>query len=416
MTWRPPARPQWAEELNAFGRMLGSPAALVALDEPSLQAAAIEAAGGLIDFGEDSRWRESFSLFVRALESEAKLNLVGRLMARNEIVRSLRNRLQVVAELKAHPEIAREKIAEPVLVTGTGRSGTSILHELLAQDPATRTLLTWEGLHPCPPPEAATYTSDPRIALAHREHATFWNLVTPEYATMHENAGDSPQEDSVIVMPAFLSDHFMGCYDVPSYAMHLAIADMTSAMSFHRQVLQLLQWRGPRGRWLLKWPGFLARLADFFAHYPDAHVVLIHRDPLKVLPSMMSLVATLRWQRSDDVSVEGVAAMATAGTALVLDHVMQLRASGALPDERIIDVRYADLMRDPWATMRAIYERLGRDFTADAEKHMRAYLAAKPKDRAGAHAYAFADTGLDRDETRARFAAYMARYGVREEV
>src|SRR5262245_19023297 len=116
MVWQPAARPQWVEELNAFGRTLGAPAALVPLDEASLIASAVHAAGGAKDFGDDASWRESFSFFLGALESEAKLNLVGRLMARNEIVRSLRNRLEVVATLKGHPEIASEEIREPVLV------------------------------------------------------------------------------------------------------------------------------------------------------------------------------------------------------------------------------------------------------------------------------------------------------------
>jgi hypothetical protein len=355
-------------------------------------------------------------LFLRALESEAKLNLVGRLLARNEIVRSLRNRLQVIAVLRARPEIASERVNAPLLVTGTGRSGTSILHELLAQDPDHRTLLTWEALHPCPPPERASYQTDARIGLAHREYATFWNLLTPEYSTMHENGGAVPQEDSVVVMPTFLSDHFMGCYDVPSYAAHLARSDMATALSFHRRVLQLLQSGGERGRWLLKWPGFLARLPDFFAGYPDAHVILTHRDPLKVIPSMTSLMATLRWQRSDRVSVEAVVEAAVRGTAAVLDRVTKLREEERLPNGRIIDVRYADLVRDPWGTMRAVYRRLGRELGPEVEGCMRAYLAAKPKDRGGAHAYSFADTGLDRSQTRARFAAYMARYEVPEEV
>jgi hypothetical protein len=415
MALRTPARPAWVEEVNAFGRALGSPAALVRLDEDSLLEAALDAAAGPRDFdGGDAAWREPFAVFLRALESEAELNLVGRLLARNEIVRSLRNRLQIVATLRCHPEIASETLADPVLVTGTGRSGTSLMHELLAEDPAHRILRTWEALHPCPPPERATYESDARIAAAHREYATFWNLVTPEYATMHENGGAVPQEDSVIVMPTFLSDHFMGVYDVPSYAAHLARADMTSVLSFHRRVLQVLQWRTP-GQWVLKWPGFLARLADFFAAYPDAHVVLTHRDPLKVLPSMTSLMATLRRQRSDAVDVEAVVQTAVRGTALVLDRVMRQRADGRLPEERIIDVRYADLVTDPWGTIRTVYGRLGRELTDEALARMRAFLGAKPKDRGGAHAYAFADTGLDRDETRARFAGYMARYDVPEE-
>jgi hypothetical protein len=153
MAWRPAARPQWVEELNAFGRTLGSPAALVPLDTDSLLAAA-GAGGQADDFGDDESWRDPFAVFIRALDAEANLNLVGRLMARNEIVRSLRNRRQIAATLKAHPEIAAQGIQEPLLVTGTGRSGTSILHEVLAEDPAHRSLLTWEALQPCPPPSA----------------------------------------------------------------------------------------------------------------------------------------------------------------------------------------------------------------------------------------------------------------------
>jgi hypothetical protein len=191
---------------------------------------------------------------------------------------------------------------------------------------------------------------------------------------------------------------------------------MAPVLSFHRRVLQLLQSGGQTGRWLLKWPGFLARLPDFFAAYPDSHVILTHRDPLKVLPSMTSLMATLRWQRSDAVSIDAVVQTAVRGTAAVLDRVTQLRDEKRIPEERVIDVRYADLVRDPWGTMRAIYARLGRELGPEAEAPMRQYLAAKPKDRGGAHAYSFADTGLDRDQVRGRFAAYMARYDVPEEV
>jgi hypothetical protein len=232
---------------------------------------------------------------------------------------------------------------------------------------------------------------------------------------MHENGGAVPQEDSVIVMPTFLSDHFMGTYDVPSYTAHLARADMTPALAFHRSVLQLLQWRQP-GRWVLKWPGFLARLTDFFAAYPDAHVVLTHRDPLKVLPSMTSLMATLRWQRSDAVDLDAVMRTTVRGTAAVLARLARARADGRLPAGRIVDVRYADFIADPAGTIESIYNRLGRELTPTARTRMLDYLAHKPKGRSGAHAYSFADTGLDRDETRAQFADYMARHDVPEEI
>ena len=415
MAWSPKPRPQWVTELNAFGRHLGSPAALVALDETSLLDAARDATG-LDDFGDDDdHWHEGLHAFLTSLEQEGDLHLLGRIMARNEIVRALVNRLEVRATLARHPEILDERIESPVLVVGTGRSGTSILHELLAQDPAHRVARTWELLHPCPPPELASYASDPRIAAANQEY-TFWHLVAPEYRTMHENGGDVPNEDPLIDQLAFASDHFMGSYPVPSYARWLARAELEPVFHAHRRFLQLLQWRCPGERWVLKSPSYLAKLPKFFAEYPDAYVILTHRDPLKVLPSLVSLMATLRWMHSDTVDVDAVVKTAVSGTAIAMDYVMQWRDDGTLPNDRIIDVRFEDLVNDPWPTLHEVYRRIGAPLTSDAEQRMHAYLEASPRERHGRHDYEFGDTGLDLAGTRARFAAYQARYGITSEL
>jgi hypothetical protein len=217
-------------------------------------------------------------------------------------------------------------------------------------------------------------------------------------------------------MLQFASDHFMGSYPVPSYARWLAKADLEPAFRAHRRFLQLLQWRCRGERWVLKSPSYLAKLPSFFAEYPDAYVVLTHRDPLKVLPSLVSLMATLRWMHSDTVDVEAVVKTAVSGTALAMDSVMQWRDDGTLPDDRIIDVRFDDLVGAPWPTMRSVYERIGTPLSSDAEVRMRAYFDARPHDRHGRHEYAFADTGLDLDRTRARFAQYQARYDIPSEL
>jgi hypothetical protein len=413
MVWSPKPRPRWVSELNAFGRQLGSPAALIALDEESLLDAA-RAATGLDDFGDDA-WREPFTVFLRALEDEADLHLLGRIQARNDIVRTLVNRLEVGATLARNPEILDGPIDAPVLVVGTGRSGTSILHELLAQDPAHRVARTWELLHPCPPPERATYATEARIGRADQEYR-FWHLIAPEYETMHENGGDVPNEDPLIDMLQFASDHLMGSYPVPSYSRWLARADPRPGFRAHRGFLQLLQWRGPGGRWVLKSPSYLAKLPQFFAEYPDAYVVLTHRDPLKVLPSLVSIMATLRWMHTDTVDVEAVVKSAVGGTAIAMDLVMQWRANGTLPDDRIVDVRFDELVGDPWRTMADLYGRIGSELTGETEQRMRGYLDARPRARHGHHEYSFADTGLDLSETRARFAAYQEHYGVPSEV
>ncbi len=411
--WALPTRPEWVEELNAFGRHLGSPTALVALDEPSLLETACQITG-LDDFG-DGRWREGLEVFLRALDEEADLNLLGRLMARNDILRALVNRLELRATIAAYPEITDERVAAPLLVVGTGRSGTSLLHELLALVPEHRVAQTWELLHPCPPPETATYTSDPRISAAEQEY-TFWHLVAPEYRTMHENGGDVPNEDPLIDMLEFASDHLMGSYPVPSYTRWLSRADAGPVFRAHRQFLQLLQWRCPGERWVLKSPSYLVKLPAFFAEYPDAHVVITHRDPLKVLPSLVSIMVTLQRMHSDTVVVDAIVKSAVFGTAIAMDLVTGWRADGTLPDERIIDVRFADLVADPVATVATVMERAGGVLSSASAALVARYVTEKPRARHGHHEYTFADTGLDLAETRERFASYQARYDVPSEV
>jgi hypothetical protein len=413
MAWQPPPRPLWVAELNAFGRQLGEPAALVPLDADELVATARSIAG-LDDLGSDS-WRAGFDVLLRSLADEADLNLVGRLMARNDIVRSLVNRLQIQAVRAQHPEIANERVDAPILVVGTGRSGTSLLHELLAQDVRHRVARTWELLHPCPPPEAATYRDDARIAAADQEY-TFWHLVTPEYLTMHENGGDVPNEDLLIDMLEFASDQFMGAYPTPSYGRWLARTNLAPVFRAHRQFLQVLQWRAPGERWVLKCPSYLGKLPAFFAEYPDAYVVLTHRDPMKVLPSLVSIMATLQWMHTDDVDVGRIVKNAVHGTAIAMDMVMQWRTGGTIPDDRVIDVLYADLVASPVDTVQRVLERASSSLTPAADAAITDYLATRPRNRHGQHDYAFADTGLDLAETRERFADYQDRYKIPNEV
>src|SRR5262249_46995022 len=155
-------------------------------------------------------------------------------------------------------------------------------------------------------------------------------------------------------------------------------------------------------------PSYLSKLPAFFAQYPDAYVVLTHRDPIKVLPSLVSLMATLQWMHSDTVDADRIVKNAVHGTAIAMDLVMRWRADGTLPDDRIIDVRFADPVADPVGTLRTVYART--DSSLDDADRIRAYLDEKPRDRHGRHDYAFSDTGLDVEETRARFGAYMACY------
>jgi hypothetical protein len=294
-----------------------------------------------------------------------------------------------------------------------GRSGTTVLHELLALDPEFRAPLTWELLHPGLPTADGVMSVRSRETMTDAEH-TFWNIITPEYQTMHENRADAPNECGEGLLHDFRSTTWSGKYNVPNYDLWLALSDQEPLFTFHRRLLKLFQF-GAAGRWLLKDPMHLARLPSLFTAYPDARVVITHRDPMKVLPSVASLMSTLRWQRSDFVNDQRIIRLLLRSYPILLNQLIENRESGAIPDDRVVDVRYADLMTDPLSTLAMVYEQLGMEVTSAHRSRASTYLAARPKDRHGSHNYAFDDLGLQRQQVEDSFRPYRDQYDVPRE-
>ncbi len=410
-TWSPPGHPEWLETMNREGSYFNLEA-VVPLDEASLIAHAC-ATTGLSDFGNDI-WREPFAVLVNALADEAQLTLMGRLMARSDITFWLSTRLQVTELLKRHPEILKQPVPSPMFIVGLPRSGTSILYELLAQDPDVGVPLMWEALQPCPPPEAATYETDPRIAVADKIF-TQWNRVAPEFATMHEMRGDIPAECGLLMAGSFISDHIASLHQTPSYSAWTATADFLPVYEYHKQILQILQWKNPRKRWLLKAPEHQVHLDTLLGVYPDARIVQTHRDPIKCMASATSLMGTLYYMRSDQPFQAEMFENIIMGeaTAARLEHVMDQREDGTIPSANIADSRYQDLMDDPLDCINDIYDHFGMALTPKAREKMTQYLAAKPKGKFGAHDY---DVAVDRQKERALFKRYQEQHGVPNEV
>jgi hypothetical protein len=383
---------------------VGDPA-WVALDESSLVTEALRRAGAT-DFG-DADFREPLRIFLRALEGEAQLHYVGRTLARADLVEWLANRLRLVDACKREPAIQGAPVEAPLFITGLPRTGTSILHELLAQDPALRAPLAFEVRQPVPPADAAAIESAERAVR-------LWAEIVPEYDAMHELGARVPVECIALMTPSFRCDELAGRHVVPSYAAWLATADLRPAYEWHRRTLQVLQHGRPATRWVLKAPSHMAALDALFAVYPDARVVQTHRDPLPVMASVASILFATAWVRSDAVDPQAVLGWFTGTTcAQLLGNAMRVRDGGR--EAQFADVVYADLMREPIAAIARVYQRFGMPFSAEAEARMRGYLAAKPKGRHGAHRYEFAHTGFDRAADRARFADYQRRYGVPSE-
>jgi len=398
-------RPSWVTALNE----LGDPR-WVALDEQALLVEA-SARTGLDDFGEDT-FRKPLGVLLESIERDARLHFIGRVLARDEIVNLLENRLRITAECARHRDITQVEVSQPIFITGLPRTGTSLLHELFSCDRASRVPLAWEVRHPCPPPEAASYDRDPRIARADRAIG-IWNAIVPEYPTIHELGATIPVECIMITAHEFRSDQLAATNQASSYAVWLATADLRPAYELHRRFLQVLSWKAPRERWVLKAPSHLASLDALLAVYPDARIVQTHRDPLRVMGSVTSTLAATARVRSDQVDTARLRTwFGGEACAALLERASQMRETAIARDASFVDVRYADLMRDPLATISSVYRQLGLELRSEAAERMSAYLAAKPKDKHGAHDYAFAETGFDVGLERQRFIAYQTRYGV----
>ncbi|MGH0038520.1 MAG: sulfotransferase family protein [Myxococcota bacterium] len=407
MSFRAPERPAWVERLIAHGDAVGGAERLVSLSADDLVEAA-RASTGLDDFGAGD-WRTHFDVLLRSLEEESDLHLAGRLLARTEILTALRNRLRLTELWRQRPQLLESEIQAPVFIVGPPRSGTSILHELMACDPARRAPALWEMQHPVEALEGAD-----RAELADRV-TRFWHDLQPEYETMHANSGRAPNECIFITLHEFLSDHWSGNHVVPAYESHLQSTDAHDAYRLHARFLKTLQARGGSRSWLLKAPSHLFQLRTLFDVYPDARIVRTHRDPLRTLPSAVSLMGTLKWMRCRRVDLSDVPARMAFGYAYIYAKEMEQRASGVLPDDRFVDVHFADLVRDPVATVADVHRRLGWDFPPEVRRRVAEYAAARPRAARGLHRYSLAGVGLDGGELRERFRAYMERYGVAEE-
>jgi hypothetical protein len=411
MGWEPAPPPAWLDRLNAHADAVGGAEHLVSLDPDDLLAAAVASSGGLDDFGGDT-WRPHFLKLVGTLQGQAHLTLAGRLVARTELLRALRQRLFLAAAWTEDPSILEEEIVAPVFVVGTARSGTSILHELLALDERSRVPLTWELLHPG---EAIGPGAEQARRVGHDVHAA-WADFQPAYETMHHNDGDEPNECIFATMLEFLSDQWAGTYEIPSYSGHLFSTDQTEAYRYHRKVLQTLQRRDRRERWVLKAPSHLSQLRTLFAVYPDARVIQIHRDPLKTVPSTISLMGTLKSMRSGYADVDSLAGFVSMGYGMMLDDTIDARAKGELPDTQFVDVRYGDLMASPVATLEQTYEQLGITWDPAVGEAVTRHLVERPKGSRGAHEYSLEEMGISVADERARFARYQSTYDVPDEV
>lgn len=360
---------------------------------------------GLDDFGADG-WREGLEVYVASVNEDAALSEIGELAISAQLSTNLTNRLQVVAWLAEHPEATAAPIERPIIVLGMPRTGTTLISELLHHDPANRSLLRWEALACVPSPKASEMSTDPRIEAA-RQAGEAMDTMNPGFKAIHYEAPDGATEDVAVFSQDFKSQLWSVVANAPAYDEWLLACDQTTAYDYHRSVLQLLQSSAP-GRWSLKTPQHCLALDQVASHYPDARLVMTHRDPVTVVASACSLVCSLSGTFTD---VDHTAAICERWTAIVeemITRVMDWR--DRFGDDRFVDLTYGEITTDPVAALARVYERFDEELSPAAQAAMRRYMREHPAGEHGKHRYDLDELGLDAGAIEERFARYRERF------
>jgi hypothetical protein len=359
----------------------------------------------LDNFGDES-FREPLGRLLESYEREARLNSIGKLCLSEEIQQLLINRLEIQRDRHRWPLISEEAIVAPIFILGLPRTGTTLLHALLAQDhEAFSAPATWEVMFPSPPPSLGRKG---RFQRAERMLLCF-HLLAPEFQKIHPVSADLPQECIAIMSHTFMSDQFAAMYYVPTYESWLKRQDMRPVYEFHRQFLQHLQYGRSARRFVLKAPAHMPSVEALFATYPDALVVQMHREPLEILPSAASLTTALRSVFSDFVDPAAIGTEMTKHWEEALDRFVAARQR--LCPDAFFNVDYSDLIQNPIGVIRRLYGRLGRDLSGRVELRMRAFLSAHPTGKHGNHSYTLAAFGMDPVKLRQRFSSYRTYWG-----
>jgi len=367
---------------------------------------------GLDDFG-DEGFLEPLEVLVDSINREARLNPVGHMIIRGRIVGVLTNKLVAQDTIKRHPEILDIEVEAPIVVAGLARTGTTMLHRLIAQDPAIRSLASWEAINPAPAKQKAGQKKDPRFAQAALA-AKGLKYMSPGFFAIHPAEPDAPEEEVILLEQAFLTTTPEAMMNVPTYSKWLEAQDHVPAYQALRRMMQYLQWQRPGigkdVRWVLKTPHHQEYFDPLLQVFPKALLVHTHRDPLKTSPSLFSMLTHLQMIFSDEVDPKRVASHWLGKIENMARRALATRERVA--DRGFIDVSYYDLIKDPLPEVVRIYEAAGLELTTPTVRLMQASQKVNKQHKYGRHKYSLADFGMTKEDVEPRIATYRARFDV----
>ena len=370
---------------------------------------------GLSDFGTDD-FRERLEVQLDEMNADPERTGLGRMMMFGDCVRYASNRLRIRELLKQHPEILDIPIEKPVIVIGLPRSGTTNLVNLLAADSRFRSMPLWESYEPVPDPSEETPTDgvDPRWTRCQGQ----WEAMqagAPFIAAMHPMNPDHVHEELELMTPDFTSYNLEWVARTPKWRDYFLAHDQTPHYAYMKTVLQIMQWYRPRERWVLKSPQHLEQIGPLMTTFPDATIVVTHRDPVAVVQSTITMLTYGARTSYKTSNPEWYRDYWTDRIGRLLDS--SLRDRHLLPPDRTVDVFFHEYMADELGTMQRIYDAAGIEFTEAAKAEVAAYQAAHPRGKEGRVVYDLrGDFGVTPEEVRTRYTDYMNAFPVKIEV
>jgi len=400
-------------EIQRMGREYGE-SVHTELSVDAVCAAAV-AQTELDDFGAED-FRERLGVQLDEMNADPERTGLGRMLMFGDCVRYASNRLRIQELLKRHPEIREIPIEKPVIVIGLPRSGTTNLVNLLASDSRFRSMPLWESYQPVPDPRESVGEDgvDPRWTRCQGMWESM-QVGAPFVAAMHPMEPDHVHEEIELMTPDFSSYNLEWVARAPKWRDYYLSHDQTPHYEYAKSVLQIMQWYRPRERWVLKSPQHLEQIGPLMSTFPDASIVVTHRDPIAVVQSTITMVTygartayktpEPEWYR--DYWVDHIGRL--------LDTSMRDRH--LLPEGRTTDVYFHEYMADEMGTLQRIYDAAGIEFTEAARSEVAAYQDAHPRGKEGRVVYDLRrDFSAEPAQLRARYAEYMKSFPVKEEV
>jgi Sulfotransferase family len=320
-----------------------------------------------------------------------------------ELLRRVLTDLKICCDLADQPEIAAAPMARPLLIAGFGRTGSTLLHHLLALDPNARAPLLWELWYPSPPPQPETRFTDRRVDVARRRLETF-TQADPSILQIHPMAADAPDECHWLMRHSPLLAMF---YEAPEYwawLRQLNDGELEQVYAHYGLQTRYLQFGSPGTHWVSKCTAHLHFLPALFRVFPDARVVRLHRDPGQAVPSLCSLVASYRRLFSSRVNHDEIGRTIL---DMFVDHMNRSMAAPEAREGQIIDIHFADLVADPIAAVKRIYARFGYSFCTAFEEEIVRYLDTQRAMSKPEHTYSAEQFGLSRAMVLERSADYL---------